>query len=1630
MQLDPIGSENHSLQQKGLKTRAAIIQRVNTAILVSSLSSSLAFITLSILEHTWQYLIGAASLTISGILTYPIHRAKRLNNLDAVATWMVFGITLSYCIAEFFWQGATIQIVVGCLMLIILVGSLTLSQKWYVWVVTCGVACTIFIAVNIWEPITRYDTSQTHISTTIFAGTMFATLTILWQVLRINRQVNTLQERVDNLQHRDQVLQREIKELSVLHSVAVAATEATSEDELISRATELIGATLYPDSFGILLLDPMTQQLIPHPSYFIEPHLKPITPVKVGKGVIGAVVIDGQPRRVADVRQFPGYIETDARVRSELCVPLHIGGETIGVVNAESYKRYAFGENDERFLIIFAGQLATAIARLRGMEATHEQAQQIATIYDVGRQVTSILSLDQMLPEVARLIEETLHTYNVEIGLLENDVLVFRAGRGGYAYNVEGPHYGPNVSLGEGITGTVAATGELILATDVDKSPHYAYFDALPHVKAELCVPLTVRGKVIGIIDVKSDRIGGVGLKDAEFLKILAAQVSVAVQNAQHFSVLQERTRELVGLYEMAIATTSVLEPEQLFQRIYEQIQRLMHPDVCIAALTVGNSDNLTLALSMEQGKNLNMQSNGIIPIYNSGLIGWVLETQEMLSIDDLQTDPVPTAPRLSPNARSWIGVPLLTRDHAIGVLCVQSYTPNAFSPDQHRFLQSAARQVTIAVENARLYRSALDTADRFEILRQASQEILSAGLNPTRVYGAIHKATQKLMPSEAFVITQLDEITQQIFLVYAVDKTGLQEHNPVPLGEGLSSHVIMTGTPVLASDISQLNELDAIHFGDPESIRSVLAVPLRIGGKIYGMLSAQSYQANAHTHQDQSMLEMLGAYAAAALENARLFEAEHQRNIELEALRLASLNLTSSLEAKEVLQLILQSTLSMVHAEDAHIFLYDGKRLSFGAARWLDQALAKPFSNPRPEGATYTVARSGEALVIPATKGHPMFIDTPWDSAIASFPLLIGELVVGVMNVAYHQPHNFDENELRSLRLLADQAAIAIRNAELFESTQRQLQELKLLYSLALSGAEATDEEQLIKHATELIGQTLYPDNFGVLLLNDTHDRLSLHGSYQCKIVTLHSQVIPIGHGITGKVAQHGIPIRAPDIRNEPSALRLNEDMRAELCVPLKVGQRIIGVINVESHIIGNFTEDDERLLMTVANQLATGIEKARLFAEITRALDREQRLNEIARTISGALDMPTILNNVLRLATELIGADSAVLIMLSEEEDALPQPYVYNMPGGGQNLSLSKETGITWHIIESNKSLVLSNYMEHPKALDVIKDIGAHAYIGVPVAVGGKTIGALQLFSSSSDVRFTQRDLGLIESIGLQTGIAIQNARHFAQASQRAAELASALTRLEELDQLKSEFIQNVSHELRTPLAIVRGYIELLTDGTLGDINPEQIDPINIISRRVDMLTHIVEDLTIILEVEGDRMRWEEIDIHAMTMASVSDFQMTVETAGLRLVSTIDPDTQPVYGDSVKLRRTLDNLIGNALKFTPNGGSITVRLIELGESVLIQVADTGIGIPRDKLERVFERFYQVDGSSRRRYGGTGLGLSLVKEITEAHNGSVSVESEENKGTTFSVEIPHGSPEYIRHKKKREHLLVTPPAD
>jgi adenylate cyclase len=308
----------------------------------------------------------------------------------------------------------------------------------------------------------------------------------------------------------------------------------------------------------------------------------------------------------------------------------------------------------------------------------------------------------------------------------------------------------------------------------------------------------------------------------------------------------------------------------------------------------------------------------------------------------------------------------------------------------------------------------------------------------------------------------------------------------------------------------------------------------------------------------------------------------------------------------------------------------------------------------------------------------------------------------------------------------------------------------------------------------------------------------------------------------------------------------------------------------------------------------------------------------------------------------------------------------------------------------------------------VDRTTGLNIRSVVGVPLRVRENVIGVLQVVDAEVD-RFGPADLELLEPLAATAAIAIENARLYAEEQQRATALARALEQQQELNRLKDEFLQNISHELRTPLALIMGYAELMKDGELGDLQPRQHGAVAVISRRVHVLSKMVNDLIAILSAEARELSEELVDIADLVRKMLVDFHAATQEAELSLMAEIQPGLPPVTGDREQLRRMLDNLLGNALKFTPPGGSLTVRLWcdGAGKAVVLEVIDTGIGIPPDELDHIFDRFYQVDGSAKRQYGGVGLGLALVKEIVDAHGGHVSVWSAVGQGTTFRVALP-----------------------
>ena len=235
----------------------------------------------------------------------------------------------------------------------------------------------------------------------------------------------------------------------------------------------------------------------------------------------------------------------------------------------------------------------------------------------------------------------------------------------------------------------------------------------------------------------------------------------------------------------------------------------------------------------------------------------------------------------------------------------------------------------------------------------------------------------------------------------------------------------------------------------------------------------------------------------------------------------------------------------------------------------------------------------------------------------------------------------------------------------------------------------------------------------------------------------------------------------------------------------------------------------------------------------------------------------------------------------------------------------------------------------------------------------------------------------------------------------------------RLLELDKLKDEFVALVSHELRTPLTSIRGYLELVLDGEAGDLTDEQRQFLGVVERNAERLLALVGDLLFLAQVEAGKLTLEmgAIDVAALASHSVEAAQPLAEDKGITLTLAVGP-VPLLAGDNARIAQLLDNLISNALKFTPEKGRVDVRAHSLDGSAVIEVRDSGIGIPAEEEERLFERFFRSSNATERQIQGTGLGLAISKAIVDAHGGHISVDSELNAGTTFRVSLPIHQPQ------------------
>lgn len=296
-----------------------------------------------------------------------------------------------------------------------------------------------------------------------------------------------------------------------------------------------------------------------------------------------------------------------------------------------------------------------------------------------------------------------------------------------------------------------------------------------------------------------------------------------------------------------------------------------------------------------------------------------------------------------------------------------------------------------------------------------------------------------------------------------------------------------------------------------------------------------------------------------------------------------------------------------------------------------------------------------------------------------------------------------------------------------------------------------------------------------------------------------------------------------------------------------------------------------------------------------------------------------------------------------------------------------------------------------------------GEQGKLGKRILLGQALIDLKLIERSKLDEAITQQISQLQEALH-QSNLFLEQ-----RVQERTAELQEALDKLTELNRLKNDFISNISHELRTPLSHMVGYIDLLKAEALGSLSEDQRNALVVLEKSYRRLNSLIDNLLFMAFDTAESLHLETGEVHLEQMLSeiVRDYKTRAQTAGIQASLSLQPNLPPVQADENKIEWVLGQLLDNAIKFNQAGGRVHLSATLDAKRVQIAVADTGIGIPGDRIEEIFEPFHQLDGSSTRRAGGAGIGLTLSKRIVEAHGSKLQIESHQGRGSRFSFSLP-----------------------
>jgi signal transduction histidine kinase/CheY-like chemotaxis protein len=469
----------------------------------------------------------------------------------------------------------------------------------------------------------------------------------------------------------------------------------------------------------------------------------------------------------------------------------------------------------------------------------------------------------------------------------------------------------------------------------------------------------------------------------------------------------------------------------------------------------------------------------------------------------------------------------------------------------------------------------------------------------------------------------------------------------------------------------------------------------------------------------------------------------------------------------------------------------------------------------------------------------------------------------------------------------------------------------------------------------------------------------------------------------------------------------------RTAMSAPMLLDDRVVGVLSVLRNQVEPFDERSSGLLGAFASQAAIAVHNVNLVqalearsTELARNLEQLRALGEVGEAISASLDLDQVLAAIVMNAVRLTHTDGGSIMEYDEAERGFSVRSAFGT--ADDVLDRLRGTRIDLDSTLVGRATIEGRPLAEPDLdqitldshLQCLYDGGWRSVAAVPMLRQSRIIGALVVRRRTAGP-FTDETLDLLQNFAAQSALAIHNARLFREVETKSAEL-------QVVSQHKSEFLASMSHELRTPLNAVIGFSEVLMEKMFGDLNERQEEYLHDIWSSGKHLLELLNEILDLSKVEAGKM---ELDLTAFPVRGALEYAMSLvrERASLHAIALsldVAADLDVVEADELRFKQVVLNLVTNAVKFTPAGGSVTVRARREGDDLVVAVTDTGVGVPPEDRDRIFESFQQ-GGRGAPKEEGTGLGLTLSRRIVELLNGRLWLTSEVGLGSTFAFSIP-----------------------